>query len=673
MLLQKITLVDFGIYGQRNEFDLASTSERPIILCGGTNGAGKTTLFESVSLCLYGQNSIEPRITQKKYHKRIMRSFHRYGRTKKSAEEASITLDFQYAHEGKITEYRITRMWQNNKGKIDETLYIKKRNTGEKDHVSLDSVEQSLWQSFVDHMLPKGITKLFFFDGEKIQDIAESGNEDRHIKSSFDSLLGLDLINQLYDDVGLYMLRNSGGETASILQDIERKTVEKNEAESKLDGLKEKQVFLQSEITSKTKDLELLEEKFVRLGGVFAERRQDLMIKRAKLESRLAEIENEIRSICSDTLPFCLIPKQLGNIRTEIKADILKIRNSFERKILDDAFAEVASNIKKEIKYNKKTKDDILATIQGIMNEKIKSLTDSRQLTFNLSLEDMESMIRLIDDINKFDRKEIAEMTREYDSLTGSLGKIKSSLDVSPQQDEIGPLFSKIKGLTEEIAVLKHELEQLGTLESQEKSMIVMLNAKIRESLTKNKFDKRRLAGLEMAPKIQEVLEEYAKSLRLKKVELLESNILDGITKLFHKKDFINKISIDPQTFAVTLYRDEEEITKEMLSKGELQIYATAIVWGLARTSGRPLPFIIDTPLARLDVEHRENLVANFYPFASHQTIIFSTNSEIIEPYHEQLKPYISRDFLIKYDSEKDRTLQNEGYFFEKKEDKIEV
>ena len=203
--------------------------------------------------------------------------------------------------------------------------------------------------------------------------------------------------------------------------------------------------------------------------------------------------------------------------------------------------------------------------------------------------------------------------------------------------------------------------------------MIVMLNAKIRESLTKNKLDKRRLAGLEMAPKIQDVLEEYAKSLRLKKVELLESNILDGITKLFHKKDFINKISIDPETFAVTLYRDEEEITKEMLSKGELQIYATAIVWGLARTSGRPLPFIIDTPLARLDVEHRENLVANFYPYASHQTVIFSTNSEIIEPYHMQLKPYISRDFLIKYDSEKDRTLQSEGYFFEKREDKIEV
>ena len=104
------------------------------------------------------------------------------------------------------------------------------------------------------------------------------------------------------------------------------------------------------------------------------------------------------------------------------------------------------------------------------MDKKIKSLADGQQLTFNLSLEDMESMMRLIDDINKFDRKEIAEMTREYDSLTGSLGKIKSSLDVSPQQDEVGPLFSKIKGLTEEIAVLKHELEQLGTLEAHRKN-----------------------------------------------------------------------------------------------------------------------------------------------------------------------------------------------------------
>ena len=92
-------------------------------------------------------------------------------------------------------------------------------------------------------------------------------------------------------------------------------------------------------------------------------------------------------------------------------------------------------------------------------------------------------------------------------------------------------------------------------------------------------------------------------------------------------------------------------------------MYATAIVWGLAKTSDRPLPFIIDTPLARLDVEHRDKLVDNFYPSASHQTIILSTNSEITTSYYRKLEPYISKSMTIQYDPERGKTEINDRYF----------
>ena len=42
MLLTKITINDFGVYRGRNEFNFKTTSDKPIILCGGGNGAGKT-------------------------------------------------------------------------------------------------------------------------------------------------------------------------------------------------------------------------------------------------------------------------------------------------------------------------------------------------------------------------------------------------------------------------------------------------------------------------------------------------------------------------------------------------------------------------------------------------------------------------------------------------------
>ena len=98
-------------------------------------------------------------------------------------------------HEGKIDEFQVIRMWQNNDGSIDETFTIEKRMLGDEKFVKLDSLEESEWQTFIDQLLPKGITKLFFFDGEKIQNIADSGNEDKFIRSSFDTLLGLDLVD----------------------------------------------------------------------------------------------------------------------------------------------------------------------------------------------------------------------------------------------------------------------------------------------------------------------------------------------------------------------------------------------------------------------------------------------------------------------------------------------
>ena len=167
-----------------------------------------------------------------------------------------------------------------------------------------------------------------------------------------------------------------------------------------------------------------------------------------------------------------------------------------------------------------------------------------------------------------------------------------------------------------------------------------------------------------MASSIEAVLDDYSKSLRAEKISILEKNILKGLSMLMHKKDFITKVSIDKETFDVTLFNpNDDEITKNMLSKGELQIYATALVWGLAKTSGRTLPFMIDTPLARLDIEHREKLIKSFFPKNSQQTIILSTNSEINFEYYKKLEPFISKSYVIEHDASKGHTIIRDGYF----------
>ena len=675
MLLTKVVINDFGVYRGRNEFDFQTKPDKPIILCGGTNGAGKTTLFESIMLCFYGQNSFEQKTSQKQYHDRILRKIHRYLGTKKAADEASVTIEFQFAHEEKIVEYQVMRMWQNNDEKIDETFTIKKKKPSDEKFVKLDSIEESGWQVFVEQLIPKGIVKLFFFDGEQIQKIADEGEIDNHIKSSFDALLGLDLVKQLIDDIGLTLLRNSKGETKKILDEINRLTKEKEESEEKRDDFQNKQVNLQTKIDFLQKQVDVQEVNFKKIGGQFARNREELTIEKARLESKLENVEKEIRELCSDTLPFSLIPKQMMEVKNEINADQQKLQDSFEKSILEKNFQDLLDNIKSESflpNITNDVKQIVTKQIDELLKNKIESISNSTKTTYNLSADDMNQTIQLIDEINNSSEQKIEALVNTYNIDSNSLEQIKVGLDSAPREDEFGPIFSKLTQTTRELGELQNELEHLRTLESQEKSLVILVNAKIRANLKNKHEDRKRMAGLEIGPNVQDVLEDYAKSLRSKKLELLESYILDKLQVLLHKQNFIEKISIDRETFQVKLYKgNDDEITKDMLSKGELQMYATAVVWGLALTSGRPLPFMIDTPLARLDEEHRNSVVEQFYPNASHQTIILSTDSEVNFEYYKKLEPYISNSFVIQYDSDKGSTKKHDTYFFDKKGERI--
>ena len=100
------------------------------------------------------------------------------------------------------------------------------------------------------------------------------------------------------------------------------------------------------------------------------------------------------------------------------------------------------------------------------------------------------------------------------------------------------------------------------------------------------------------------------------------------------------------------------------MSAGEKQIYAIAMLWALALTSRRPLPFLIDTPLGRLDSDHRANLVRKYFPFVSHQVVIFSTDTEIDEVYFQDLLPYLARAYHLSFDEPSGQTRVVDGYFW---------
>ena len=761
MIINKILITDFGVYGGENEFDFKTSPEKTVILCGGKNGAGKTTLFESIMLCFYGKDFDDAGL-EKQYEQKILRSFHRNLDTKSVSSACSISIEFEIAFDGKIQEYKITRTWNNNDGKVNEDLSIQKSDSASNEFKELgisiptkknrytetkfqeiDSIEKSEWQQFIHQLIPRGLAKLFFFDGEQIQSIADDNNENKYIQSSFDTLLGLDLVNQLQKDIGfvLYreakkkkehekktevkkdtmtpeklkyaMLKTELVEFAELRNnyesyrklhnkpqnlenyesmirfashDMREKDFDGNELQSLLflqEILEEKNQILEANIKEENESIQsihdefmLATERFEKIGGNYYEKNKEMEKNESEMTLKIAITEKELSDLCSGELPFCLIPEQLVEIKSQIESDQKRILLNYEKEI----FEKNSKNITIILNSKSFLPDISIDVKKSINTELIKFLKEEfvrnseSSVFFNWSPVQMEQILSLIENSKKSTIQLLEELTKSYGIQKRALEKFAVVGKIKPEIEEIKSIMTERDSFRDKEHRLQDNLEKLESDLAQGKTRLRMLNAKIRTSLDRQSSSEKLSSSDVLAQSVLDVLENYSQSLRNEKISLLENNVLKGLEILLHKKDFIKKVTIDNETFSVKLYNgNDDEITKNMLSKGELQIYATALVWGLAKTSGRPLPFMIDTPLARLDVDHRSSLVESFFPETSQQTIVLSTDSEIDANYYKKLKPYISKSYTIDFDTVKGKTKIHEGYFFDNEEMTVEV
>ncbi|WP_182133244.1 DNA sulfur modification protein DndD [Nitrosopumilus sp. b1] len=674
-MLTKVILKDYGVYQGKNEFDFTCDCDKPIILVGGTNGAGKTTLFESIMLCFYGITALGKRITNKTYESFLAKKIHRYLGSSISADSASIIVEFKFYHDGKEIEYQVDRTWRNEDGKIIENLSVKKRQNVNDDFKSLDTIEDSHWQSFIEELIPKGIARLFFFDGEKIVQIAAEGNEDMAIKSSFSSLLGLDLIEQLRSDLQVNLMRNLTNNDKALQESYDKYSKEKEENSELIAHLREKKVRKQSELDDIRTEIESLEAKVTKIGGQFATKREEAKSRLAVKRLTLDNIGARIQELCAGVLPLSLIPKELEQLEDLIKKDEKIQQSRLEKEILDLKFKEIQAYLKDDTFWNEfslpqEEKEKILTKVLSSISGKSTSDSKEKEL-FNLSFLQSTRIRDWIRESNSV--VEILEKdTTKYLEVAEDVVKIETSIANAPNDDELGPLISKLNELHAIAGGIQTEIDHIETEISSNLALQKHITVKLRDIVSQRYKNKKSQVKAELTEKVQVVLDEYVEKLKIKKLLLLEKYLLDAIKILMHKKDFIERVSIDRDSFEVTLFRkNNDPFPKDLLSSGEKQMFATAILWALAKTSGRPLPFMIDTPLARLDEEHRINLVEKFFPLASHQVLIFSTDKEIELEHYTKLQPYMTRAFAMEYLPDNGLTKQHLGYFWNDKGEKI--
>ena len=676
MLLTRVILKDYGAYRGRNEFDLSCTSERPIVLIGGANGAGKTTLFESIMLCLYGMSSTGRRTSRKAYGELLAGRIHRYGGSDAAADSASVTVEFRFFHDGKETEFQVERSWRNEEGRISEGFAVRKR-SADNSFAPLDMMEEAHWQSLIREMIPRGVAGLFFFDGEKVAKIAELGNEDMVIKNSFSSLLGLDIVEQLRSDLQTNLMRNLASNDAPLQKEIEGYEREKADAMELVDRLRDKVATREAELDRTRADIEGLEDRISGLGGDFATKRKESRERLASYTATHEGIAKQIREMCSSVLPFTLVPGQLHGLREQILQDAKMQEQRIGKKMTGARLEEVRSRMGSESFWEE---FDVPGGTRERIRDKVLSSLGSGagpadivgSGVFDFSTTQAAGILGLIDRAGAATVSKLEESTAGFVDMGEKIARMQISLASAPADDEIGPIVSRLSELKISLGGLQAELEHMQSEISSGEALIRHTTVKMRDAVSKRYKNAGAKIRVDLTEKVQVVLDEYAAKLRARKLTLLERYIVDAIAVLMHKSGFIEKVSIDRETFRIELFRrDGEPIPRRILSTGEKQMLATAILWALAKTSGKPLPFVIDTPLARLDEAHRDNMVEKFFPLASHQVLVFSTDTEVDLEYYRKLEPYLARSYVMEFAHEGRMTRLLPGYFWNEEGRKV--
>jgi DNA sulfur modification protein DndD len=238
-----------------------------------------------------------------------------------------------------------------------------------------------------------------------------------------------------------------------------------------------------------------------------------------------------------------------------------------------------------------------------------------------------------------------------------------------PAPEVVEPLINELAAC--EMDVVENEAELLVAtrdLEAAEREVAAArgryqarLDQQVRVSLAQE--DASRM--IYHSSKARQTLEAFKQEVVSHHIRRLERFMVEALRELLRKSDLVSDVTIDPTTFTIQL-RDAGWglLAVDQLSAGERQLVAVALLWALAKASGQAAPTVIDTPLGRLDSQHRARLVDRYFPFAGGQVILLSTDEEIDAGLYQRLEPRISRSFTIRYDETAGGSVVSDGYAF---------
>lgn len=644
MIFLNLKLNNIGLYKGKNIFNLSPNNGRNIILFGGQNGTGKTTILESVKLCLYGKNIYN--YTKKEYEDFIKKLIHR------DEKKGYISLEFSYFTEKGEERYKVIRGWDISE-KFNEDFLIYK------DDKLFTELPKEYWQDFISDLIPLSLVNLFFFDGEKIEKLAEDLSEVEFI-NDIKNLIGVTLIDDLYSNLSIIQKKYLKEENLphSLLKKMEELEKKEEELENEMNKLYQDKAQINQQLRQLEKDLKTIENEFYKKGGKLFQNYEQLKIKKESLQKEAEELMNEIRNLSSSELPLAVGINLLEELISQLELESKIKKFKLEEQLLREKYL-----LLKELLKDIEIPEDKLNKIEEVFT---KRENVEGKIIHNLTENEVQEIKSTFYNLNEFIIPNSKKIFEKLEKIEEELVRINVALENVPKEEILAPYIRKIEDLEEKKAKLvvkeKEIIENIKSLENNLKTIEREKN-KITSFLSQ-KYKEENI--IQLIEKSQRVLSKFKSEFIKKKLAILKREILEALNKLERKEKFIMDVDINPDTFEITIYdKFHHKIYLDRLSAGERQIFAVSFLWGLAKTSGKLIPVIIDTPLGRLDVTHKENFVKNYFPNVSHQVIILSTDAEIDKNLYRKIKKHISHAYRLEYNNECMCTQVKEGYFWD--------
>ena len=642
MKIKKVILQNIGVYVNRNEFDLQA--DKPIILIGGMNGRGKTTFLESILFALYGRRSLDSGIKQENYLRKV-------SNVTGNQSMCFIEIQFSVQEQGKDAEYAVRRYWDIDRNKIVlKTIVWKNREESQ-------ALSEN-WDMFVEEILPRAIASFFFFDGEKIAELAATEN-DAQIQSSIRALLGIDMINQLISD--LHTVASSYqkllGESKSK-NELEKIETEISKQEQRLEEKETEYQQIQDMLTRLREEREKLENEYAVTGGAYAEYQGKVRNQKKQVEQEIEENEGKLLELAASSLPLKLVEPLLAEIQSAANDE----QNQREISIFLNQFPQLYTEYTKSEKWSPEIQNFLLS---------VKEKVGESNNIYNL---DEDTLVRLeeITSILREETQQAEELLKIKRNLNRKMEEIDNYLAVEVEDTQIQTIHQHLTENSYQIGqaeaklhMLKENCEGLiSNLETHRKMRKQLLWKMVKEQ--EESDDNNRMVTY--AHEQIEIMRAYKNQLQALKADELAKQMTECFSKIISKEGLIQKITINPETLEFCYYNKKgQRIYHQMLSSGEKQILVIAMLWALGICSKAEFPLIIDTPLARLDSVHRTSLIENYFPKASQQVIILSTDQEITSQDYQALKKYVGKEYTLVYDGDTMSSAVCPGYFGGKK------